>query len=91
MPPPRTSPGNEFPSLRGRASCRGDLISTQYFDWEWTITEHGSYAEASGSYTLTETIPNPSYTGWDLWPPEVGKTYPYYNDIIQIVASEISS
>lgn len=81
--------GKWVSATSGKGLIQRDLISTRYFDWEWTITEYGSYAEASGSYTLTQNIPNPSYTGWDPWPAEVGVTYPYYVDEIQIVGDKL--
>lgn len=73
----------------GQGLIQEDGVSTRYFDWEWTLNEYGSYVEASGSYTLTENIPNPSYDGYDPWPPTIGITYPYYNPQIPIVGDQL--
>lgn len=70
----------------GEGLIQEDVVSKRYFDWEWTITVHGSYAEASGSYTLTRDIP---YGSYDPWSATIGITYPYYNPDIAIVEDHL--
>ncbi|MEM2891188.1 MAG: hypothetical protein QXJ32_01590 [Thermoplasmata archaeon] len=58
-----------------------DLISTRYYDCEWTVTDYGTYGEVSGTTTLVRSDRNPSYTGYDPWPAYIGVPSSFYAEV----------
>ena len=66
-----------------------DLVSTRYYDCKWNIKDYGSYAEVSGYTTFVENVPNPSYSGYDPWPPYVGEVMPFSIENAQILGDQL--